>query len=541
MPELDIATLHEALATELADEPCVIVAGRSWSWAEVTDRTRRLATVLRDAGLGGSPPAVAGPVTTTGQHHLGILLHNGLEYLEATLGAAKAAVVPFNINYRYTGTELEYLLQDALPSALVYGATFAPVVAEVLPTLVERPLLLQVDDGTDTGLLPGAFDYEEVIAAVTPRVFATSPEDRHLVYTGGTTGMPKGVIWRNADLVSGPFSVRARDGEALTDVGEAVERALRARGRVLPASPMMHAAGMAVAVGGWLGGATVVVPANPRSFDAAAFLDSIERDRVTTTMIVGDAFGAPIVAELGRRARDLSSLKLLVSSGAALRDELKAELERSIPGLRITDFIGSSEGMKATRDTAGGNRLSTRGGVAVLSDDKCRILAPGADEVGWLAQGGAVPLGYLGDPEKTATTFFSIDGRRFSVGGDRARMCADGTVEFLGRDATTINTAGEKVFTDEVEQVVRSLPGVVDAVVVGRPSEKWGQEVVALVQVDPDTASDPRALGEGCRRHLAGYKVPKAFLVVPEVHRHANGKPDYRWASAAAQAPAGVG
>lgn len=541
MPELDIATLHEALAAELADEPCVVVAGRPWTWAEVTDRTRRLATVLREAGIGGSPQPVEGPVTETGQDHLGILLHNGLEYLEATLGAAKAAAVPFNINYRYTATELTYLLKDAAPAALVYAGTFAPLVAEVLPALGVRPLLIQVDDGADAELLPGAVDYERAITEAEPQVFSTSPEDRHLVYTGGTTGMPKGVIWRNADLVAGPFGVRARDGGALTDVGEAVERALRIRGRVLPASPMMHAAGMAVAVGGWLGGGTVVIPDNPRSFDAAAFLDCIERDRVTSTMIIGDAFGAPIVAELSRRPRDLSSLRLLVSSGAALRDELKAQLTSAVPGLRITDFIGSSEGMKAKRDTAGSNRLDTRGGVAVLSDDKSRVLTPGVDEVGWLAQGGAVPLGYLGDPEKTASTFFAVEGRRFSVGGDRARMCADGSVEFLGRDATTINTAGEKVFTDEVEQVVRTLPGVADAVVVGRPSEKWGQEVVALVALAPGGELDSRALGEGCRRHLAGYKVPKAFVVVPEVRRHANGKPDYRWASTAAQSQAGVG
>lgn len=530
--ELDIATLHEALAAEFGDEPCVIAAGRSWSWREVTDRTRRLAAVLRAHGLGARLASAAGPAWETGQDHLGILLHNSAEYLEALLGAHKASVAPFNINYRYTADELTYLLRDAHPQALVYGASFAPLVAAALPSLDSVPLLLQVADGSETALLPGALDYEEALAAAEPRVFAPSADDRQLMYTGGTTGMPKGVVWRSGDLVAGPFGVRGKDGKPLPSLDDAVRRARKIRGRVLPAPPLMHGAGLAVAVGGWLGGGTVVIQPRPEKLDPAVLLDTCERERVTSIVIVGDAFGGPIVAELERHARDLPDLRVIVNAGAALRPELKDRLGELLPGARVTDLVASSEGVVVRKDKGDGNRLDARGGIAVLAEDRSRLLNPGEDAVGWLAKSGGIPLGYLGDPEKTAQTFVSVGGQRFSVPGDRARIGEDGGIEFLGRDATTINTGGEKVFADEVEQVVRALPGVLDAVVVGRPSERWGNEVVALVQ--PGAGLAAAELGGLCRESLAGYKVPKEFILVDEVRRHANGKPDYKWARAAA-------
>jgi 3-oxocholest-4-en-26-oate---CoA ligase len=526
--ELDIATLHEALATEFADDPCII-ADRTWTWAQTTDRTRRLAAVLRAHGVGTSRVTSAGPAWQTGQHHMGILLYNGAEYLEAQLAAHKASVVPFNVNYRYTADELTYLLRDAQPHALIYGGAFAQLVAEVLPSLANPPLLLQVGGE----VLPGALEYEAALDAAEPRVFDPSPDDRSLTYTGGTTGMPKGVIWRSGDMVSGPFGVRGKDGAPL-DIAGAVARARRVRGRILPAPPLMHGAGMAVAMGGWMGGGTVVIQPRPERFDAAVLLDAMKREHVTSLCIVGDAFAGPIVEELQRHDADLPDLRLIVSGGAVLRQQLKDRLRELIPHVRVTDLIASSEGMMGRKDADGGNRMDSSRGAVVLSADRTRLLAPGADEVGWLATGGAVPLGYLGDPDKTAQTFVSVGGQRYSVPGDRARALADGGIEFLGRDATTINTGGEKVYADEVEAVVRSLPGVLDAVVVGRPSEKWGQEVVALVQAADRDALD--GLAVLCRTGLAGYKVPKEFIGVDEVRRHANGKPDYKWAAAVATA-----
>lgn len=523
--QLDIATLHEALSHEFADDPCII-ADRTWTWAQTTDRTRRLAAVLRNNGIGESRPSASCPPWETGQDHVGILMYNSAEYLESQLAAYKASAAPFNINYRYTAEELTYLLLDAKPKALIYGGTFAPTVAQVVPSLPHRPMLIQIGGE----LLDGAIDYATAIETTVPTVFDPSPDDRSLLYTGGTTGMPKGVIWRSGDMVSGPFGIRGKDGQPM-DLASAVARAHRVRGRVLPAPPLMHGAGMAVAMGGWLGGAAVVIQPEPERFNARVLVDTLVHQRVTSLCIVGDAFAAPIVADLEEREQSLPELRLIVSAGAALRPQLKDRLRELLPEARVTDLVASSEGMIGSKG-AGSSRIDSRRGAVVVSEDRTRLLAPGADEVGWLATGGPIPMGYLDDPKKTAQTFVTVDGNRYSIPGDRARMLPDGGIEFLGRDATTINTGGEKVYADEVEAVVRSLPGVLDAVVVGRPSEVWGQEVVALVDLADDGAVDE--LGALCRVSLAGYKVPKQFIEVDAVRRHANGKTDYAWATAAA-------
>lgn len=526
--QFDLATVHEAIAAELADEPCVIAerAGgeRTYTWRETTDRTRRLAAVLRTHGLGKRRPGPDTPAWETGQDHVGLYLHNGPEYLEGLLGAHKASVTPFNINYRYGSDELAYLLGDARADAMIYAARFAPVLAEALAGLDHRPLLLQVADDSGEPLLDGALEYESALSAADPAdgVPDANPDDRYLVYTGGTTGMPKGVIWRIGDLLAGPLGVRAGN------LDEAVARALRTRGRVLPAPPLMHGAGAGIALGGWLGGGTVVFQASPERYDAAVLLDACERHQVTTLAIVGDAFGTPLVEAMGERPRNLA-LKMVVNSGAALRADTKQRIRELVPGVRVADVLGSSEtGLHARRSSDGGSRFDSRGSAVVLDESRSRVLEPGADDVGWLAQGGSIPMGYLGDEDKTAATFVTVGGSRFSVPGERARILADGGIEFLGREATTINTGGEKVFADEVEEVVSALPGVIDALVVGRPSERWGQEVVALYQADQELALD--LLAQGCRTKLAGYKVPKQFIRVARIERHANGKADYVWA-----------
>jgi 3-oxocholest-4-en-26-oate---CoA ligase len=525
MTEFDLATLHEAIAADLGDQPCVL-GERSYTWHEVTDRTRRLAAVLRLHGLGERRASQHD--WETGQDHLGVCLHNGPHYLEAVLGAHKASVAPFNINYRYTATELTYLLRDAAPRALIYSGHFAPVLREALRQLPDTPLLLQVADGSGAGLLDGAVDYDAALAHADPAdgIPTGVPDDRHILYTGGTTGMPKGVIWRVGDLIAGPLGVRN-----VATIQDAVARARRIRGRVLPAPPLMHGAGTGFALGGWLSGAAVVFPPHPERFDAAAVWDTCQTHGVTSMAIVGDAFGAPLVDELTRHSRDLSNLKLIVSSGAALRASLKDALHQLIPGVRISDMLGSSEtGLHAKRGSAGAT-FAARGNTALVDDTHARLVDPGSDEVGWLALSGPIPMGYLGDPDKTKTTFVTVGDKRFSVPGDRAKLLADGTFEFLGREATTINTGGEKVFAEEVETVIRALHGVADAVVVGRPSPRWGQEVVAVYQVaNPGLSS--QQLIDGCRRGLAGYKIPKHFIRVEKIVRHINGKTDYAWAAA---------
>ncbi|AMT72306.1 AMP-binding protein [Mycobacteroides immunogenum] len=526
MAEFDLATLHEAIAVALVDDPCII-DGRAYTWGETTDRTRRFAAFLRDRGLGGRRPT-AQP-WESGQDHLGICLHNGASYLEVLLGTHKASVTPFNINHRYTAAELAYLLRDAAPKALVYGGAFADVVGEAIAELTDPPLLIRVHDSSDDELLSGAIDYEVALAMSDPDdgIPDASPSDRHIIYTGGTTGMPKGVLWRVGDLIAGPLGVR--NAETVADV---VARALRVRGRVMPTPPLMHGAGSGFALGGWLGGATVVFPDRPQRFDAADVWDACDRHDVTSMAIVGDAFGAPLVKELKERQRALPALKLIVSSGAALSQGTKDQLHQLIPHVRVSDVLGSSEtGLHAKR---GGQVFEARGDAAVVDETRTRVLRPGSEEIGWFASGGRIPMGYLGDPDKTRNTFVDIDGRRYSVTGDRAKALVDGTFEFLGREATTINTGGEKVYADEVESAVRAVPGVLDVVVVGRPNPRWGQEVVALYQSE-NTRLDARQLADDCRKTLAGYKIPKQFIRVEKVARHANGKTDYAWARAVAE------
>ncbi|GIH25669.1 acyl-CoA synthetase [Acrocarpospora phusangensis] len=499
----DLATLHEALAAAVPDRDCLVWRDRRLSWRQVHERTNRLGNLLHGHGL-GVPDRVA------------VYLHNGPEYLETLLAAHKARTVPFNVNYRYTEHELAYLFADAKPRAVVYHATFAPLVEKA----AKDALLIQVPDESGNPPPAGALDYEEAIAAAAPDPVPVrpTPDDLHIMYTGGTTGMPKGVLWRIGDLLDGPLGVRFPSLDAL------VAHAVAARRKVLPAAPLMHGTGLWFSLSGWCLGSTVVIADQVDRFDPAGLLTTLEREQVTGTIIVGDAFARPLAEELERRPYRLA-LGMIGTSGAMLGDGLAARLAELIPGVRIVDTLGSSESGNSAVRLDGGPFVAGPDTV-VLSADKTRRLEPGGEEIGWLARGGPIPLGYLGDPEKTADTFVEIAGERYAIPGDRARLRADGTVELYGREATVINTAGEKVYAEEVEVALREVPGVVDAVVVGRPSERWGQEVVAVVQSDvPD-----EVLRAACAERLARFKLPKAFVRVPHVRRHPNGKADYAWA-----------
>ncbi|WP_067816852.1 AMP-binding protein [Actinomadura kijaniata] len=532
MPQLDLATLHEAIAAAVPERECLVWRDRRMTWREVSERGRRLARVLHDAGLGRHGGAVE--PWESPHDHLALYLHNGPEYLEGLLGAHRARVAPFNVNYRYVDDELVRLFADARPAAIVYHARFAAAIGRVVPKLERAPLLLQVADGSGADPLPGALDYEAALAGASDAPLDVRPDagDLHILYTGGTTGLPKGVLWRIGDLMVGPLGLRRRDGTAITDLDEAVERAVRGRHRVLVGPPLMHGAGTWSALGGWCGGACVVFPDRVDGLDAADLLRTAERERVTRMPLVGDAFARPILAELDRGSHDLPALRTLLNSAAAISPEVGARLLEHLPHARITDVLGSSEsGFAVTRGGAG-RTFTPAPGAAVLSADRTRRLAPGEDELGWLAKGGdALPLGYLNDPGKTAATFLTVDGERLVVAGDRARLLADGTVEVHGREATTINTGGEKVFAEEVEAVLRNLPGVADALVVGRPSERWGTEIVAVLRVAEPAPTDAE-LRAGCAAHLARYKIPKAFARTGESLRLPNGKADYARARA---------
>ena len=541
--DFNLAQVHEAIAAAIPDRECIVFRDRRLSWADITDRTRRLANVLGDAGLGARPEGRSGLAGhESHEDHLAIYCYNGNEYLESMLGAFKARLGPVNVNYRYVAEELRYLLDNSGTRAIVYHSQFAPTLAEVLPDLPDLTVLLQVADESGNDLLPGARWYEDALAAASPGLPACasqwSPDDLYILFTGGTTGMPKGVLWRQHDIFLSVMG-GALAGTPHESLDAAVETAKGGSMRVLPAAPFMHGAGHWIAMLAMNGGNTVVIQDEVRRLDPKDILSIVEREKISFLQIVGDAFGRPILDEMEAGSYDLSSLFIILSGGAALNSTLKERFLAAVPHAMILDGMGSSEGGgQMTQITTAGSDVTTGTftpgpGTCIVSEDLTRILEPGAEEVGWVAMRGLVPLGYLGDPEKSARTFPVIDGVRYSVPGDRGRQRADGTVEMLGRDSVTINSGGATIFAEEVEAALGHHPDVYDAVVVGRSSEQWGQEVVAIVQLREGVAGGgdtEQSLRDECAKHVARYKLPKDFIFVDTVVRSPAGKADYRWA-----------
>jgi fatty-acyl-CoA synthase len=535
---LNLAQVNEAIAAAIPERECLVFRERRYSWAQVAERTRRLADVLRRHGLGCRRERAGLRGFESGQDHVALYLYNGNEYLEGMLGAFKARAAPFNVNYRYVEEELLYLFRNADARAVVYHASFAPTLARLRDQLPAVALWLQVEDGSGEPLLPGALDYEAALAAASPREpEGLSPDDLYVLYTGGTTGMPKGVLWRQEDI----FHAALNPGGA-TDLAALVARAREGGPRALPAPPFMHGAAHWAAFSIWHVGGTIVVQSDPRRLDPADVWSTVERERIGALTIVGDAFGRPLLDELRRRRWDVSSLRRLTTGGAILSATLKREFLELLPGVRILDALGSSEsGAQASKVTKSADEATTGDfepgpDNTVLREDLSGEVAPGSGERGWLARRGRVPLGYYKDPEKSARTFPVVEGVRYAVPGDRAILEADGRIRLLGRDSVTINTGGEKVFAEEVEHALKHHPAVYDAVVVGTPHERWGQQVTALVRLRDGRAASEAELRGAAGEHVADFKVPRRVLFVDEIVRSPSGKPDYRWAREAALA-----
>ncbi len=530
--DFNMGDVHEAIAATRSAELCLVFRDRRLTWADVTDRTRRLANYLHSQQLGCHTERAELTGSQSGQDHLAIYLHNGNEYLESMLGAFKARVAPLNVNYRYVAEELRYLLNDSGATAVVVHSQFAPTLAEVLNDVPSVRVILQVPDNSGNELLPGAVWYEDALAqssnAKPP--LTLSGDDLYILYTGGTTGMPKGVLWRGGDAVvecfGGPVSATTLDEFATQAVGEL---------RALLAPPFMHGAGHWMSFRTWHTGGTVFVQDSPDRLDPVDVWSLVERERLNFLLIVGDAFARPLLDELDRGTYDLSSLTVVLSGGAPLSANLKAEFLRHLPTLMIVDGLGSSEAGGQLSHVSAGASASTgtfpmSPGNHVLSADLDRELAPGEDELGWLAKSGRLALGYLGDEAKTARTYPVINGVRYAIPGDRAKLRADSTIELHGRDSVTINSGGEKIFAEEVEAAIKAHAGVYDCLVAGRPSDRWGNEVVAVVRIrDGYDVSATDLLAEAAN-HIARYKLPKDFVFVNHIERSPSGKADYRWA-----------
>jgi acyl-CoA synthetase (AMP-forming)/AMP-acid ligase II len=511
--EFNLADLFERVADTIPDRPALVYGTRRLTFSDVDTRATRLAHVLAARGVGPGD-------------HVALYLYNCTEYLEGMLAAFKLRAVPINVNYRYVEEELQYLLTDADAAAIIFDSEFAPkldAIREQLPRLRTYISLAE---------------YEALLASSpSERDFAPrSPDDVYVLYTGGTTGMPKGVMWRQEDLFFGAMNGGGGGDAPISTAEEIAERCREGRTRCVPACPFMHGTAHWMAFSVLFNGGTVIIPVE-HHLEPRTLWELIARERVTFLVIVGDAFARPLLDALTTpavQALDLSSLRVLLSGGAILSPALKRDLVERLPSLLVVDGYGASEtgGQGQSVVVAGGEvpttpRFVVGDDTQVLGED-LRPVEPGV--VGRLARRGHIPIGYYNDPEKTAATFPVIDGVRWAVPGDHAIVEPDGAITLLGRGSVSINTGGEKVYPEEVEAVLKGHETVFDAVVVGVPDARWGERVVAIVQPRAGDAPTLDELQAHARDHLAGYKVPRALVLVDTIERSPSGKPDYRWA-----------
>ncbi len=523
--------IWEAIADATPDAPAVVQGTRRISWRDYEARAARLARAFLDAGLG--PHA-----------KVGMYLYNSPEYCETNFAAMKIRGVPINVNYRYLDDELAYLIDNADMEALVFHSSLGDRVAKVRARAPRLKLLVEVDDGPapdGSAHVEGAARYETIQTTLAPAArIAPQGDEIYMFYTGGTTGMPKGVMYSMQDfagffLKTYPAMIgqpKIADPAQLTEIAQEA----RARGEAyvsMSGPPLMHGTGcwLGMMVPQMLGGTAVLLEG--RSLDPVELWSAVDRERVSLVVVVGDAFAKPLLRSLdddpGRW--DLSCLKLMVSSGTMFSLEVKQALVKHIPGLSIVDVLGSTEGGMGQSTVRAGMsaetaRFKLNPTTKVFTEDG-REVAPGSGEVGLVANGGMVPLGYYKDPEKSARTFREVHGVRYAFPGDMATVEADGRIILLGRGSNCINTGGEKVFPEEVEEALKVHPAVEDALVFGVPDDRFGQRVVGVAALAAGAADPPAAILAETKRHLAHYKIPKELLVVERVPRAPNGKPDY--------------
>jgi 3-oxocholest-4-en-26-oate---CoA ligase len=524
--QFNVADLLERVADTVPDHLALVCGERRLTYTQLDERANRLAHVLAARGIGAGD-------------HVALYLYNSTEYLEGMLAAFKLRAVPINVNYRYVEDELRYLLDDADAVAIIFHREFEAKLAAICPSLPALRTFISVDDGSTpsvTALAPD--DYERALAAASPeRDFPPrSPDDLYLLYTGGTTGMPKGVMWRHVDLFFGAMAGAGGGGAPIRTPEEIAERCREPRTRCVPICPFMHGTAHWMAFSSLFMGGTVIIPTEHR-LDPIALWKLVEVEQANFIVIVGDAFARPLLDGLNSpegRALDVSCLHVVLSGGAILSPSLKRALVERLPSLLVVDGYGASEtGGQGQSVVVAGGEIPTAPRFRV--GDDTQVLGPdlrpvGVGIVGRLARRGHIPLGYYKDEAKTAATFPVVDGVRWAVPGDHAVVETDGSITLLGRGSVSINTGGEKVYPEEVESVLKGHPDVFDAVVVGTPDARWGERVVAIVQPRAGTAPTLDTLQHHSRIHLAGYKIPRDIVLVDAIERSPAGKPDYRWA-----------
>jgi acyl-CoA synthetase (AMP-forming)/AMP-acid ligase II len=532
--ECNLATLFEAAVDAYPDREYLVANGERRTYAEMEARANRLAHHLAAHGIGPGD-------------HVGIYAYNSVEWVETAWAVFKLRAVWINVNYRYVKDELRYLLTNADLKALVHQRAFSPLVMALLSDLPDLRHIVVIEDGTNfPDPAADAQAYEDALAPQSPaRDFGPrTGDDIYILYTGGTTGMPKGVVWRHEDV----FYALGGGTNPLTNTrleDPSLMAAQGANGPVthLPVAPLMHGATQWAVMGQSFVGSKIVLMAK---FDPHQVWDLVEKEKVNSVMITGDAMGKPLIESLDDpgTTHDLSSLFAVVSSAALFSAPVKDQFFARLPAIMITDAVGSSEGGNNGLSVISAGNTAMRSGPTVhvlgqteVLDEDLRPVQPGSGAIGKIARSGDIPQGYYNDPVKTAEVFPVIRGTRYVMPGDYATVEADGSITLLGRGSIVINSGGEKIFPEEVESAVRSHPDVMDAIVCAAPDERWGQTVAAIIaprkgRVPPSLES----IQAHCRTTIAGYKVPRRLHVVETIERSPSGKPDYTWATSIVQA-----
>jgi acyl-CoA synthetase (AMP-forming)/AMP-acid ligase II len=533
--EFNLADLFESVADAIPDREALICGDRRLTYGQLDERATRVGNHLREAGIRPGD-------------HVGLYLYNGTEYVETALGCLKIRAVPINVNYRYVEHELRYLFTNANLAAVMYQQEFAPRIAAVrsdAPTL-RHFLYLEDGSGVDASGPNDVVSFDRALAegAVDRDFEPRSGDDLFIIYTGGTTGLPRGVMWRQEDMFFSAMGGGNPMGPPIETPAQLGENAVGRDPQVVqfPIPPLIHGAStLGVFIGLNWGDRVVLI----RKFDPELAWEVVDREKVNTITVVGDAMARPMAETLEANPGrwDTSSLAYLGSAGAILSDAVKQKLQGLLPNSMVTENFGATEtgfqGMAAPAAAEAGGRKSMRffmNDRSAVLDDDLQPVAPGSGVTGRLALKGRIPLGYYGDPEKTAATFIEVDGERWVLPGDLATVEADGVITVFGRGAVCINSGGEKVYPEEVESAVKAHPDVYDAVIVGVPDERWGERVAAVVQPREGRTVTLEDLDAHCRTLIAGYKVPRELHLVEQVARQPSGKPDYPWAKSVALA-----
>ncbi len=523
--EYNLADLYEAIADTVPDNEALASGDVHLTYAELDKRANRLAHFLLSQGIGQGD-------------HVGLHLYNGHEFVEAILALFKIRAVGININYRFVAPEVRYMIENADLTGIITQRRFVPIINKALEGLDPLKTLVVIEDGAEAPTDQASTEYEAALAqGAEERGFAPrSGDDLYIIYTGGTTGMPKGVMWRHEDLFFSGLQGGSPGGEPVETPEQLIEQAKEGWYTVsmLPCAPFIHGAAQFTQ---WIchltGGKLVLQPG--ASFDADRILSLVAEENASTLSLVGDAMAIPLIDALKERSYEMENLAVLASAGAILSASVQAEIESLLPDVMIVNSFGTSESGDLGRaagdeDSHEGRPSFYMGDDVTVLDEQGNAVEPGSGKMGMVARSGRLPLGYYKDPVKTAERFKEFNGKRWVVPGDFATVEADGRITFLGRGSKCINTGGEKVFPEEVEEALKAHPDIIDALVVGVPDPRFGSKVAAVFNTRNHAAISLEQVQQHCREHIAGYKIPRQITITETVSRMPSGKPDYKWA-----------